>query len=206
VIVGDNGTVLYSGTGGVSWTKRVSGTVNRLRSVAFIDSKTAIAVGDSMTVVRTTDGGLTWIVQSGSSYSSLYSICYNGSRGVIVGEGGTILSTLEPGVLDEVHAVARSEIPSAFTLSQNYPNPFNPSTAISFQLSAFSYVKLAVFDILGREVTTLVDEARTAGDYTVHWNGSGFPSGVYYYRMAASPITGGTGNSFVHTKKLILLK
>jgi endo-1,4-beta-xylanase len=97
-------------------------------------------------------------------------------------------------------------IPTDFSLSQNYPNPFNPATAISFQLpapsgaegSAVSFVKLTVSDILGREVATLVKEQRQAGTYTVHWNASGLPSGMYFYRLQAG--------DFLDTKKMILAK
>lgn len=89
-----------------------------------------------------------------------------------------------------------------FQLFQNYPNPFNPSTAISFQLSAPSRVSLKVFDILGREITTLVDEEKPAGNYKVIFDantaGGGLPSGIYFYRLA-------TG-TFVETKKMSVIK
>jgi hypothetical protein len=89
-------------------------------------------------------------------------------------------------------------IPDQFSLSQNYPNPFNPTTAISFQLSAVSLVKLTVSDILGREIAALVNEQRPPGMYTVRWNASAVPSGVYFYRLQAG--------GFVETKKMILAK
>jgi len=83
-------------------------------------------------------------------------------------------------------AVDESEsLPKEFVLQQNYPNPFNPSTAISYQLSAISFVTLKVFDVLGREVATLVDGVRNAGIHTVQWNASYMPSGVYFYRIVA---------------------
>jgi arabinogalactan endo-1,4-beta-galactosidase len=85
-----------------------------------------------------------------------------------------------------------------FELHQNYPNPFNPSTAISFQLSEVSFVALKVSDLLGREVTTLVNEVRQPGIYTVQWDASGKTSGVYLCRLFA----GGS----IQTRKLILVK
>ncbi len=91
-----------------------------------------------------------------------------------------------------------TEIPTDFRLEQNFPNPFNPATVISWQLPTESYVSLKVFDILGQEVTTLVDEFKKAGSYSVSWNASSLPSGVYFYRLSA-------GN-FTETKKLLLLK
>ncbi len=85
-----------------------------------------------------------------------------------------------------------------FKLLQNYPNPFNPVTKISFRLPLKSYVSLKVFDILGREVTTIVSEELAAGNYSRQWNAQGFASGIYFYRLQAG--------SFTDTKKLVLLK
>jgi hypothetical protein len=91
-----------------------------------------------------------------------------------------------------------SQIPVAFVLEQNYPNPFNPSTTIKYDLSKSSVVSLAVFDILGREVSVLVNERRDAGVYEVRFDGSNLASGMYFYRLQA-------GN-YVATKPLLLLK
>jgi len=102
-----------------------------------------------------------------------------------------------------------SSIPNNFSLSQNYPNPFNPSTVINFQLSVFSKVSLKVYDVLGREVATLVNEEKPAGNYKVNFNASnlsagrqGLSSGVYLYRLSAV----GNGINFIQTKKMILIK
>jgi hypothetical protein len=91
-----------------------------------------------------------------------------------------------------------SEMPGGFTLHQNYPNPFNPTTAIRYQLSAVNHVTLKVFDLLGGEVTTLVNEWQAIGSYSVRFDGSGLASGVYVYQLQA-------GN-FKDTKKLVLLR
>ena len=79
--------------------------------------------------------------------------------------------------------VADTDIPSEFKLNQNYPNPFNPTTAISYQLPAFSQVDLSVYDINGREVANLINEAQAAGSYTVNFNAGPLPSGVYIARL-----------------------
>jgi polyhydroxybutyrate depolymerase len=92
-------------------------------------------------------------------------------------------------------------IPDHFKLFQNYPNPFNPITVISYQLSVGSQVTLKVYDVLGNEVATLVNEESAkggAGSYEVKWNAEGFSSGVYFYQLKC-------GN-FTETKKLILLR
>ena len=85
-----------------------------------------------------------------------------------------------------------------YKLSQNYPNPFNPVTTIKYQFPERGFVTLKVYDVLGNEVATLVNEEKPAGGYEVEWNASDLPSGIYFYRMRA-------GN-FIDTKKLILLK
>ena len=89
-------------------------------------------------------------------------------------------------------------VPLQYELKQNYPNPFNPTTTMSYQLIATSHVSLAIFDILGRKVATLVNEARQPGIHTVRWDASSFPSGVYFYRLEAG--------DFRATRKLILVK
>ncbi|MBS1517088.1 MAG: S8 family serine peptidase [Bacteroidetes bacterium] len=89
-------------------------------------------------------------------------------------------------------------IPSIFSLSQNYPNPFNPSTKISFSIPKQGFVNMKVYDILGKEVMTLVNEIRQAGNYDVNFNGSSLASGVYFYRLES-------GN-FVDIKRMVLVK
>jgi hypothetical protein len=82
-----------------------------------------------------------------------------------------------------------SGIPAAFMLAQNYPNPFNPATTIRFTLPAGQRVRLAVYDILGREVTTIVDGYLSKGDHAVEWSGAGRESGMYVYRLTAGTRT-----------------
>jgi hypothetical protein len=91
-----------------------------------------------------------------------------------------------------------SQIPSRFLLNQNYPNPFNPSTTISYSIPKSSFVTLEIFDILGRNIKTIVNEYKPAGNYSVHFNASKLTSGIYFYRLKAE--------NFTETKKLLLLK
>ncbi len=94
--------------------------------------------------------------------------------------------------------VDETKSPIRFSLSQNYPNPFNPGTKISWQSSVSSHQTLKVYDILGNEVATLVDEYRNAGNYEIEFDASELSSGIYFYKLSAG--------SFVETKKMILLR
>ncbi len=89
-------------------------------------------------------------------------------------------------------------LPHGFGLSQNFPNPFNPSTIIRYQVAAHGHVTLKIFDLLGREVTTLVDETRSPGEHAVSWDAGDAASGVYIYRLQSG--------SFVESKKLVVLR
>jgi hypothetical protein len=109
-----------------------------------------------------------------------------------------------------------SSFPESFKLEQNYPNPFNPSTTISFSLPMRSFVSLKVFDLLGRDVATILSEEFSAGVYSRQWNAAALPSGVYFYRLSVVPSArrdlfptdgrDGQADNFVETKKLILLR
>jgi hypothetical protein len=100
-------------------------------------------------------------------------------------DGGTSVAT-QPG------------IPSKYELSQNYPNPFNPLTKIKYSVPQYSNIILKVFDLLGNEIETLVNEEKPAGTYELTWSAASLPSGVYFYQLRAG--------SFVETKKMMLMK
>ncbi len=92
----------------------------------------------------------------------------------------------------------RSNVPASFALHQNYPNPFNPTTHFRFSIANFEFVTLKVYDLLGREIATLVNGKKSPGTYEVLFDGSKLPSGVYFYRLESG--------RFAETKKLILIK
>ena len=99
-------------------------------------------------------------------------------------------------------------VPRVYALEQNYPNPFNPVTVVRYQIAEAAHVRLVVYDVLGREVAVLVDEARVAGDHRARFDGSGYASGVYFYRMqvrSLEPAAGGVG-TYVATKAMMLVR
>jgi hypothetical protein len=108
---------------------------------------------------------------------------------------GTTTNSL---VFTSTSAERTSVVPADFSLEQNYPNPFNPSTTIKFQIAKAGFVTLKVFDMLGREVSTLVSQQLDAGTYQSKWDATGYASGMYLYTLQA-------GNS-IETRKLMLVK
>jgi len=108
--------------------------------------------------------------------------------------GGFLADTLFRGFV--VSVGEEENVPTVFELSQNYPNPFNPSTTIKYQIPVASHVVLKIYNLLGQEVATLVDEVEEAGYKSVVWNAGNLASGVYFYRLQSA--------SFVQTRKMIL--
>ena len=125
---------------------------------------------------------------------------FDRSKGIILDHG--VLDSIIQGAgvrnTTNISGETNSDIPNEFRLEQNYPNPFNPSTHIDYQLPVSAFVVLKVFDILGREVETLINKYQNAGNYSVEFSASNLPSGMYFYRL-------NTG-TYHNTKKLLLLK
>ena len=100
--------------------------------------------------------------------------------------------------IDVTEIKSKSSTPSGFDLDQNFPNPFNPSTVISYRISTSCNVTLKVYDVLGREITTLINEGQSPGEHHAVFKGDGLPSGVYLYRLNAG--------TFQSTKEMVLVK
>ena len=151
----------------------------------------------------TTNNGANWtlknegfvITQNG--YSNVNSLLTTGNY-IFAGTWGN--SVWRRGLSDILTGVQNisTEIPQNFKLEQNYPNPFNPTTNIRYNLARNGFVKIVVFDALGREIETLVNEKQMAGTYEAKFNASQYSSGVYFYKL----ITDG----FIETKRMVLLK
>jgi hypothetical protein len=126
------------------------------------------------------------------------------NKGKILISGGSLDSTAIPGLITiqvdpcSVTNIGNLETPASYSLSQNFPNPFNPVTKISFALPKSGLVTMKVYDILGKEVATLVNEIKNAGSYTVDFNGSSLSSGMYFYKISV--------DGFNDVKKMMLLK
>ena len=205
-IIRCNSGYVYAGTAngifrstddGLSWNSTNNGlTSTDIRSIVF-NSVGTVYTGTTNGVYRSTDHGLDWSLWNGGLIDPdvLSLLCdsldylYAGTRaaGVFRSVGPTTSVNNDRGGFPNRHA-----------LLQNYPNPFNPTTQISYTLPKESDVTLKVFDVLGREVTTLVNGKNQPGEHFVSWNALNVPSGVYFYRIVAG--------DFVQTKKMVLVK
>ncbi|MBK9332098.1 MAG: T9SS type A sorting domain-containing protein [Ignavibacteria bacterium] len=194
----DYSNIFRTTDGGKNWSEYIFGNAGSW-SIFFINERKGWAAGTSNRIQYTTDGGVSWVRPNTLPSRHYTSIVFSDSiTGWAVSEFGVILKTTNGGVLTDFTNIS-SEIPDKFSLSQNYPNPFNPNTIINYQLSMFNFVSLKVYDVLGNEVAVLVNEKQNAGAYSVEFDGSGFSSGVYLYRLEVN------GNH-IDTKRMILLK
>jgi hypothetical protein len=159
--------------------------------------KGGCAIPDSSCVAYTSNGGTSWILQRRGVIARVYSLYFiNNLTGWAAMWNGTIMKTTTGGSVPVLNL--GNEIPSEYMLYQNYPNPFNPITNIKFDIPLSSHVRLIVYDALSREVATLVNEKLSVGSYETEWDGSGYPSGVYFYKIETK--------DYSKTKKMLLIK
>jgi hypothetical protein len=218
IAMGDNGKIWRSSDFGASWTSQPSGTTARLKSVEYsVNNESHIyACGSNGTILKSTNYGNPWGAQVSGTTFNLNSIFFylDDINGYCAGDHGTILRTTDGGgpIFTSVEPIS-GNIPDKFSLSQNYPNPFNPSTKIKFSVPANNVpplkgestygargmtVRLIIYDILGREIATLVNEALKPGSYEAEWDGSIYPSGVYFYKLYTQ--------DYSESKKMVLIK
>ena len=172
-------TLYRTTNGGVSWNIR---SVPLFRWVHDLIMKDSIGyVVESSSIKKTTDNGLTWFSQQVNGVIGDVELVTQNSLWA-VGNSGIIFHTSNGG-LTSTRDVLVNNIHS-FSLMQNYPNPFNPTTYVNYDLPGAGWVKLAVYDIVGREVEVLIDEYKQAGNHYIQWNASGFASGIYFMKLS----------------------
>ncbi|MEK9137780.1 MAG: T9SS type A sorting domain-containing protein [Bacteroidota bacterium] len=186
---------------GRTWEYTYLGFFGDARALAFRTPREGYApLGFIGMYIVTTDTGRTWSLYYSPDSSAVYDVVFVDSlHGFMVGVEGTLLK-YNTGIVgvDEEHAGA----PVVSTLYQNYPNPFNPTTTIRYSLPSsvgtLHVTSLRVYDVLGQELATLVNEVKQPGTYTVQWDAGSAASGVYFCRLRVG--------SFTETRKLILLR
>jgi photosystem II stability/assembly factor-like uncharacterized protein len=180
---------------GIDWKGITKNSLNTQKAFIMFGDTGYIVHTDGK-IFNTIDGGFSWNHQSSitTSVNNIYFL--NSKTGWAVGSNGTIVNTNNGGITnvdDDTNL-----FPNLYLLKQNYPNPFNPTTIIEYSLSKGLNVKLIVFDILGRQIETLVDDFKQSGNYKVEFNADNLSSGIYFYKLQTA--------NYSETKKFLLLK
>jgi photosystem II stability/assembly factor-like uncharacterized protein len=206
IFLSTQGGLFLSTNNGVTWIQLDSGLTNSNTGPLIIIGNN-LFVGTADGLFLSTNDGTSWSeVDSGLTYKGIATLTISGPyliaglKTVNTQAGIIVYGDYERPLSEMITSVKNGEkqIPTIFSLAQNYPNPFNPTTVINYELPTNTTVVLKIFDILGREVETLVNERQSIGDHSVQFNASNLPSGVYFYRIQA-------GN-YNQTKKLLFLK
>ena len=189
--IGVNDILIYSNS---TWN-RIANSVLGLAdiSIFFVDELNGWRAGFNGKIMHTTDGGYTWLEQTSGATGTLKDLYFTSpTNGYAVGFGTILHYTL----LTDIEQQPTQ--PTEFKLEQNYPNPFNPSTSIQYAIGSTQLVQLKVYDVLGNEIATLVNEEKAAGIYNVQFTMNNLSTGIYFYKL--------TAGEYVSTKKMILIK
>jgi len=202
-----NGTVIYAGKNDGVWRSFSSGivfeqtTLNNFQVYSIYAQPNAtnlIAGTKSGGVYFSTDEGDSW-VQKNDGLPALYTIQAVFMKDNFVFIGTDSASIWRRPFTDFTGVTGgNNTLPNAYKLYQNYPNPFNPTTNIKYQISNNSFVSLNIYDALGRNIETLVNDKQSHGTYEVSWDASKYPSGIYFYKL--------TAGEFSEVRKMILVK
>jgi photosystem II stability/assembly factor-like uncharacterized protein len=197
---------IYTTTdGGVSW-KYVTFTTEHWAWGTDIEfsptNSSKIWVTTNPTVFSSTDSGNTWTEQAYIENMQFLDIVFiDDNHGWLLGRSSGnfyIYRTTNSGSGGLVSVDYQSNAIDNFYLYQNYPNPFNPETKLAFQIAQFGFVSLKVYDILGNEIATLLNEEKSVGIYEIEFNAASLPSGIYFYQLKT--------DSFIQTRKMVYLK
>lgn len=191
--------------GGTTWTSVNigPGATGASKIKWVLGTPVVYLMGENGGIKRSLDNGLSWDSMTTCGVINLNHFDFvkinNIIYGYAVSRDGFVIKLIDSVIVITGSNNNHSNIPEEYKLEQNYPNPFNPTTVIKFSLPKNESVSLKIFDALGREVETIVNDYLKAGVYSYNWNASKFSSGVYFYKLTA-------GNDFIETKKMILEK
>jgi len=209
-----HGMINKTTNSGLNWTEQYLTSVEAATSVWFTNDTngwiTTKNSNNSGSIYATTNGGILWNTVF-SSPNTLNALFFADSvNGWAVGSGGKIY---KHGILSNINKT--SQVPGTFLLSQNYPNPFNPVTKIKFDLPESNIIpgeisgidiQLVIYDIQGRELANLLNMRLKPGKYEIEWDGTNYPSGIYFYKLTAGNSSSSSGFHFTETKKMALVK
>lgn len=190
--------VSRSTNGGADWTNSAI-TWAGLNSLFFVDKLNGwvtFSIDDQSMIYNTTDGGVNWNLQLKETGEGYYGIFFiDPMNGWASGPDGIILKTTNGGRLTS--DVVDESVAQQFSLLQNYPNPFNPVTTIRYSITEGGLVSLKMYDLLGREITTLVNKEMSAGEYSAEFDAGNVSSGVYLYKLRV-------GNNVLSRKMMVV--
>jgi photosystem II stability/assembly factor-like uncharacterized protein len=205
--VHDGGTIARTTDGGETWSLVTSPTQSMLSSVTAAPSTGSVWMTDATNMYRTRTGNAPFAREGTYPIlGSLYHVSMaDTTTGWLVTSAGEILQ-YDQGTTTDVPEPPSGVLPAGYALDQNYPNPFNPATTIRYRIAEAAYVTLAVYDMLGREVRSLVRSMQETGSYEVHFRADGLASGVYSYRITVVPGHRGTHRTASESRKMLLLR
>lgn len=193
----DSSIGLYSYDNGDTWVNlNVSGLGSRVNSIDYYSDDFIVAGTDTNGVFVSFDFGNNWAnANSGLSDKDIERVLITSNGYLLCGteNEGIFMANINPTTVDDINSTSLN-----YSLQQNYPNPFNPLTNIGYSIPQSSKATIKIFDVLGNEIETLVNEEKPAGKFEVKFDGRGLSSGIYFYQLKAG--------SFIQTKKMILLK
>ncbi|MBE2217609.1 MAG: T9SS type A sorting domain-containing protein [Ignavibacteria bacterium] len=199
---GGTGKVYKTTNSGSNWTETSISGAGALYTITFpVDTLTGYAAGLVGKMYKTTNGGNNWYPLTTGVTGHFRGMDFSfgsSTTGYAVGTTGVVLRTTNGGGTFVEVTGSNTSVPANYSLHQNYPNPFNPETNITYNIPKKQFVKLAVYDVAGREIGVLVDENKEPGSYSIHFSSTGLASGIYFYRL--------TAGSFSQTKKMSIIK
>ncbi|MBS1493217.1 MAG: T9SS type A sorting domain-containing protein [Bacteroidetes bacterium] len=187
--------------GGNSWQPVLIINDNQsiISDIDISESGTGYATCWTGRIFKTTNFGTSWFELLSNTNNRLYSVCkVSDSIVFAAGTNSTIIKTINGGTALTSINNFTNIIPSEFYLHQNYPNPFNPITIIKFDIPKTSFVKIKIYDVLGKQIATLLNEIKQAGSYSIDFNASQLSSGIFFYRLETE--------GFTETKKMVVQK
>jgi len=205
----DSSGRLFAGTGthgmyrsddtGSTWLEVNAGLFTRSQkaiSSMIINPRGHIFIATYGGVFESSDNGDHWIARNeGLADTTVWSMTIDSAGYLYVGTLSGIYRSIQS--TSSVEHLG-TDLPNQISLSQNYPNPFNPTTIINYSVPKPTHVKIIIYDVLGSEIATLVNERKQPGEYKVTWNAEGMSSGIYVYRLIAG--------EFIETKKMVVIR
>ena len=195
IFAGSTSGLFVSTNYGTNWTETSLST--QVVYAIGVSGINLFAANGNSGVYVSSNNGINWVQRNeGLSGANVQSLWIHNNYVF----AGAVAGSISRRSISELTPITNTslDMPSAFSLSQNYPNPFNPATNIEFSIPQASFVKLAVYDVSGRELETLVSQNMTAGTYKADWDASKYSSGVYFYRIDAG--------EYKSVRKMMLIK